>query len=136
MSSSEQILNSIVVIKAALNNFYNKWDRDHKGSPATRLSDLTPSMLGVGKSKVFRCKAMEAWYFTLFLVEFLPKHLSSLGPNAELILHSGRCLVSFVQKLKSFPDVMTVVHQQELMNIWVGFMRSSKAFGIDAPKTI
>ena len=78
---------------------------------------------------------METWFVVLFLVEFLPDYMSRLGANADLLLHSGKCLVDFLRTLRGLPDVLTEEHRSQLMDIWVGFMRASAPLEIDLPKT-
>ena len=47
MTTVKAAIQSIIVIKAALMEWYKRYDEAHKSAPSTRVRDLTPGMLVV-----------------------------------------------------------------------------------------
>ena len=126
---------SLAVIKIALNTCYVEYDEAHPGHPCTRLTDLTPKMVGLGGSvKRLKTKAMETFYIVTFLVQLLPAHLGALGPSGISILESGRCLLNFVAMLKRAPVVISYSVAGELLDVWKRYMTLVEPFDIYTPK--
>lgn len=130
----EAMLVSVANLKHELFRFYCSWDRTHPADKVTRVSSLTPKMLGVGGKRACKTKAMESWGILLFLVDLFGNNVGRLGPSAPTFLDAGRLLQDFLATLKRCGPAVRVRDQQMLMDIWKQFMVKATILGVSAPK--
>ena len=70
-SEYESKMVSLSIMKTELFNFYVDYDASHPGSPCTRVTDLTPKMVGLGVGyRRLKTKAMETFFFLRFSLAF------------------------------------------------------------------
>ena len=122
------------VIKIALERFYSEYDAVHPGHPCTRLSDLTPKMVGLGAARRLKTKAMETYYLLLFFIEFMPSHLAALGADAAAFLEAGKQLRDLVGYLKSQPERLTPGMISHCLDLWKRYSALTQDLDMSTPK--
>ena len=78
---------------------------------------------------------MESWGVLLFVLDFLPMHMASVGAKGMKILEAGQHLVNFRRLLKTFGANLKVAEVQQLLDSWKMFMAASEGLDLWQPKT-
>lgn len=127
----ERHLVALSCVKHELFSFYKAYDAAHPSAKLSRVSSLTPKMLGIGGARRLKTKAAETWGIALFLVDFLPKHSDAVDPG---MLHIGQLLVRFLLDMKSYGPRLSVSEQQSLLDTWKRFLSAANRFDLFTPK--
>lgn len=129
----EKLVVGLSVIKHELFKFYREYDQRHPNAPLTRVSNLTPKMLGIGGGrKKLKTKAMETLGIARFLVHMLPKYDV---PRRDIFLEVGRLLLRFLDIMKTCEGYrLPLDRQQEMMDVWKSFLSAYKPLGSLPPK--
>ena len=91
--------NQIVALKVIRRGLLAWYDRRHQQRPTerlTRVSDLTPKMLGEKADPALKVKGAECWGLVLFLCHGLSRLQGRFGPLWAILLEAGQCLVQMV----------------------------------------
>ena len=116
---SEKQLVAIHCMSHEHGQFYKRWEAAHPGESLSRVSTLTPGMLGIGKKRRrLKSKAMEAWGLALFAVEMLGRHMGECGEKGHLLHRAGSLLVEFMRVMKSFGGNLEMHQASQLMDTW------------------
>ena len=81
----------------------------------SRLSDLTPKMLGTFGSQKLKTKAMETFFVLRFLIDTLRKYLHRLGPDFRRLLAACETLAEYVAILKGHGPRLPLQALQEFV---------------------
>lgn len=136
-NAHERNIQSITLLKIRLNTWYAEYDRTHREEDRqiTRLSDLTPKMVGAGaRGSKMKLKAGEAWGFVLFLMDFAPRFMNALGDQGRLLIHAGDLLVRFMNILRACGPLVSTAVAQELLDCWKQVLRVGAQLDILTPK--
>lgn len=76
-----QIMDSVLQIKAALWDFYKRWRQAHPGQELTELENLTPGMLGKNTDRKLATKAAETKHLVPFCLEMISRYSSQIPPS-------------------------------------------------------
>ena len=122
------------VLKTELFNFYSRYDSAHPSAKATRLSELTPKMVGlISGNRRLKFKAMETFFLLQFWLFFMPLHLGTIA-DGEALLAAGQIMNKFVSKLKSWPVRLTFAWIGELLDLWKRFCSVAEDLELFTPK--
>ena len=67
----------------------------------TKLSDLTPKMLGTPEAPLLKTKAAETWGLVHFCVDKTLEHRHALGRAGPPLHEAGKCIVEHIQVMKN-----------------------------------
>ena len=123
------------VIRSNLMIFYGKYQEDHPLSNLTRVSDLTPSMIGTFGDQKLKTKAAETYGVALLLIQEIESRVRCLGDEDQLKLGQARShLMSMIDIWKTSSWRMDREGSQRVLDhykIHIQLMRSYECF---APK--
>ncbi len=94
-------------------SWYDLQDGKHPKSKLTRLSDLTPAMLGKESKKKLLAEAAETWGLHLFAVEMLATHGQRLGSDAGVLFEGGQPLREITAVFKRYGNVMSSADRED-----------------------
>ena len=133
-SEYERQIVSLRCLKVELFAFYTEYDRQHPGEHCTRLSDLTPKMVGIDGQRKLKTKAMETYYVSLYLLEALQKFAAHLDDVGRATMRSGERLIHFIRMVTAAPMVCDHGHIAEMLDLYKNFMLIAEPLGIYTPK--
>jgi len=81
-------------LRAEVFRWYEKTASQHPD--LTRLTDLTPKMLGSVEHRQLKTKGAETYGLLLCAADLVNKHRNKLGSHAAEVEEAGRCLIRFV----------------------------------------
>ena len=97
----EQLLVALYCFKAELFAWYPIYERG-SGEILTRVSDITPGMIGTDDDKCCKTKGKETWGLLLFLLYCLQKYRDTIGPPVvDPLVECGRCLEVYVRTMRA-----------------------------------
>lgn len=99
-TDGERIQIGLMMFKAELFRFYERWSKDHRDEPLTRISNITLKMIGTKDDQKLKLKAMETYGMLMCLLDLLQKYRLNVGDKVVRLIASGRCLVDYVALLK------------------------------------
>ena len=111
--SAEQIILSILAMRAELFSWYKARHAAYPDENLTRVSDMTPKMIGTPNDPLMKTKAMETYGFLLFLIDMLAKYGGDVGNDAVKLQEAGQLIVRYLAILRSSPINMSAAHVQE-----------------------
>ena len=95
-TDEENIQTAVLVLRHNLMEFYKARHRERPGENLTRVSDLTPKMLGSRTEPKCKTKGAETWGMLLFLLGELQLHVGRLGDRGVRLLAAGQALEEMV----------------------------------------
>ena len=132
-TADERKIVSVSVMKNELFRWYS--EKQRQGESFTRVSDLTPKMVGtLGKPRL-KTKAMETYGICCFLVESLAKYKEFFGNDFGILHESGTLLVDSLALLKRCSSIIPLPVQQQLLDSWKRFVRLASDLDINTPKS-
>lgn len=134
-TETEKVLNGLRTIQHHLSRFYKKYDQEHRDDTLSRVSRLSPKMVGFGAKRKLKAKAKETHGIAMFLVEFLPLFLNQLGCRGQQILDAGTILLTFLRTMKNSSDRISVQEQQTLLDMYKKYLHLASTLGLTSPKT-
>ena len=112
-TQAENIEIAVIVLRAALLNWYPKYEHAHPGEILTRISDLTSSMLGEITKQKLKTKGAETWGVALFLIDELELRSAVVGTDGANLLMAGRSLEKIVRIWKGHDWTMPLSAAKE-----------------------
>lgn len=96
-NQGENVRMAVLVIRAALLNWYRQYEQDHPGETLTRVADLTPKMLGTQNDPKMKTKGAETWGVALFLIDELRVRAETAGEHGNTLRMAGGSLEKIVR---------------------------------------
>lgn len=115
-TEGEKLQVGIMGFRYELQRWYESWSTEHPTESLTRLSNITPKMLGTKDSKKMKTKAAETFGLLRFLVDMLQKYSGSIGDAAASLIESGRCLIRYIEILRASPMRLPMSVRQDSTN--------------------
>ena len=134
-TTEENTIASIMILRSTLTTWYSRRHSNHPAENLSRLSDLTPKMVGArGEKTLHRIKGAECWGLALFLVAELLRFGARLGDNGRRLLAAGESLVGMIEVWKRCGRVMDRADIEHVMELYRRHMDEIRPFDIYAPK--
>ena len=114
------------LIKQDLVLWYRRFEHDFPRVTVTRISNLTPKMVGPHQSKKIKLKAMEAHGMLRYLVPTLRANSVLLGAKGAQLASAGECLLALSDIMKDMdvePGLEAVHSALECWKTYIGIVR-------------
>ena len=99
-TTAENIQAAVLVLRSSLMRWYVRYDRAHD-EDLTRVSDLTPKMLGSSSDQKLKTKGAETWGVALFVIDELRVRAHMLGADGDRLRMAGEMLEQIVRSWKA-----------------------------------
>ena len=100
----------------------------------TQTTGLTLKMFGASDAFKYRLKAMESFTMVRFLVQLLERHPGVVGEEHGRAVESGKCLIQYVELLKSHGPKLPDYAHRRMVEIWGRYVALTEPWNINTPK--
>jgi hypothetical protein len=112
-TAEEHVQVATMIMKNKLMEFYTRYADAHPEKPLTRVSDLTPKMIGTRAEPRCKTKGAETFGMAAFLVDMLLKFMALLGDRGRRLHTAGASLLSIIRIWAASGHVMSRQSQHD-----------------------